>query len=104
MSNFSPDARSFMQKVIRIRTRLIKEGNSKLNPSIAASHIEELKRYLNFYSYSSNWSMALFWSRKKHLLLELIPHSSNDNHRSLIDEFSLLDAESARLLSRREYV
>lgn len=90
---FHEDAISFCRKVLRIRTKLIADGNSKMNQALADRHIGTLNRYLNTYKYDDDVNMAKFWRRHRYAIFELIPGASSPNSKALIERFNDLDGQ-----------
>jgi ribosomal 50S subunit-associated protein YjgA (DUF615 family) len=100
---FHEEARTFIKKVIRIREKLIENGESRMNPAIANRHISEIKRYLDYFGYRKDADMAMFWQRNMHRIMELIPGGDSNAGKGLMAEFNNLDSQRQHILTRKEY-
>lgn len=99
IQKFHRHARQFAEKAISLRKRLIFDGKSKMNDSLAFNRITHLERLLNTYGYRDDRLMATFWRRKKNMLMEILPGQNSRAHNAMIAEFNQLDYEANIILS-----
>ena len=101
---FYKEAREFIAKVIRSRTRLIQLGESKINKAWALNRIDLLDRHLSYFKYQKNEEFAIFWERHRAAIMELMPGGNSKSAQTFMTEFHRLDREHIlHLPQKREY-
>lgn len=84
--------KKYVLKVIRIRKKLIAEGKSKMNNTLAADTINQLEKYLGNFPLNKDYQMANFWRRNAGKILQLIPGQGSKLHDQLVNEFNDIDS------------
>lgn len=97
---FNQLAKQYIQKLIRIRTKLLKSHLNRRDETNIAFIICEFNRYLNAYDYN-NWQMAGFWLSRETQIAELIPGEGSKTHDKLIGEFKKLDYQAKRIKTEK---
>jgi hypothetical protein len=92
-------AKNYINKLIRIRTRLINDGTNRKNTMQMASDIDFLKKHLEAYTYT-NRTMAMFFIRNAVKIHELIPVYSG-GYNSLIEEYKELYAQAYKIINQK---
>ena len=95
---FHQEARTYIDKITRVRRRLISEDRSR--SKVAATSLELVENYLANYPCENNRHMATFVTNHHHHLLNIIPGSNSKSSNKLHAELTeLLDAAQTILNS-----
>lgn len=84
---FFKDARSYIMKLIRIQTYLLKKGYSRQDQMTILEAIAHLKKYLNFYRYDSDEKMKCFFAHNHDRIRTLIPGENYPGFKKLMNDF-----------------
>lgn len=98
MTRFSKRTRDWLKSVIRQREHLLKTGASKVPELPARLAIEELKRYLDAYSFNNDVNMARFLSRNKDKVSAILPGTGSTSFTRRRSEFRQLCSEARTIL------
>ncbi len=93
---FYKAGRAYVQKLIRMRSAMIRKGVD--TGLYSQPIIDELGGLLKFWPYSSNETMARFINNKSLQIMYLIPGSNCRAHDSLSKEFNSLYHKSREIL------
>ncbi len=97
MISFANRAEQYIRKLIRIRTRLLKDGSSKKDPKQMEAICSFLTVHLNAWEYSDK-TMALFMIRNANHIEQIIPGEDAVNYWSLKNEYDLLQYQAVQIL------
>ena len=96
---FHNQARTFIEKVIQTRKRLMRSGKSKISPAWATARIKTIERYLSYPGYSKDVDFAMFWKRNRSLVLELMTGGDSDSTNALRQEFQQIDMQHSIIIA-----
>jgi hypothetical protein len=94
---FYKAGRVYVQKLIRMRSAMIRKGVD--TGLYSQPIIDELGGLLKFWPYSSNETMAQFINNKSLQIMYLIPGPNCRAHKSLNEEFNSLYDKSREILN-----
>lgn len=84
---FFKDSRTYIMKLIRIQTHLLKKGYSRADQSTVLESLAFLKNQLSYYRYDSDDKMKSFFERHHDRIRALIPNESYPGFKKLMNEF-----------------
>lgn len=92
--NYPFHARSFINRVIRTRKRLIINEESQKNKSLLLQKIAHLEKLLEHYPFNTRAQMSRFIIRQAPEIMYLIPGRNSNSHLSLMGGFEEIYQEA----------